>query len=51
MSAYSEPELISSTHLTNDLYKNLIDNNIEIEDYVPSPCRDISKEVRKNMKV
>ena len=27
MSAYSEPELISSTHLTNDLYKNLIDKH------------------------
>lgn len=50
MSAYFEPEQVSSTHLSNDLYKELTKNSIEIEDYVPSPCRGVSKEIREKYK-
>ena len=50
LSAYFEPEQVSSSHLTNDLYTELAKNDIEIVDYVPAPCRGVSKEVRDKYK-
>ena len=50
LSAYFEPEQVSSSHLTNDLYTELTKNDIEIVDYVPAPCRGVSKEVRDKYK-
>ena len=50
MSAYFEPEKISSTHLTKDLFEILTKEGFEIEDFVPSPCRGISKEIRTKYK-
>lgn len=50
MSAYCDPEQISSSHLTDDLYDAFSKSNIYVEDYVPTPCRGISKEVRNKFK-
>ncbi|WP_083262996.1 glycosyltransferase family 4 protein [Merdimonas faecis] len=50
MSAYCDPEQISSSHLTDDLYDAFSKSNICVEDYVPTPCRGISKEVRSKFK-
>lgn len=50
MSAYFEPEKISSTHLAKDLFEVLTKEGFEIEDFVPSPCRGIPKETRTKYK-
>ena len=50
MSAYCDPEQISSSHLTDDLYDAFSKNDISVEDYVPTPCRGVSKEVRNKYK-
>lgn len=50
LSPYYEPEKVSSSHLTNDLTRAFVDNGFCIENYVPSPTRGISEEVRKEYK-
>ena len=47
MSPYYLPEQISSTHLTSDLTVGFINQGFTIENYVPTPCRGISEEIRK----
>ena len=50
LQAYSDPERVSSTHLTNDLYEALENAGIQSEIYVPTPSRGIDKETRKKYK-
>lgn len=47
MPPYYLPEQISSTHLTSDLTVGFINQGFIIENYVPTPCRGISEEIRK----
>ena len=47
---YYEPEQISSSYLTKDLEEAYVNAGFEIEIYVPTPTRSISKEVRKQYK-
>lgn len=47
MPPYYLPEQISSTHLTSDLTVGFINQGFTIENYVPTPCRGISEEIRK----
>ena len=50
LSSYCAPEQVSSSHLTADLNKAFVEAEFIIEDYVPSPSRGISKEVREQYK-
>ena len=50
LSAYCFPEQVSSSHMSQDLNDTLFDNGFVIENYVPSPCRGISKEIRNQYK-
>lgn len=50
MSPYYWPEKISSTHLSNDLYEAYCAAGFTIENYVPTPIRGVSKEVRTKYK-
>ena len=50
LSAYCFPEQVSSSHLTVDLNRALFDAGFTYENFVPSPCRGISKEERKKYK-
>lgn len=47
LSPYCLPEQESSTHLTNDLTAAFLANGITIENYVPTPTRGVSNEVRR----
>lgn len=47
MPPYYLPEQIASTHLTLDLTEGFVNKGYMIENYVPVPCRGISKETRK----
>ena len=50
MSAYYAPERISSSHLTADLTRAYLAAGFTIENYVPTPTRGVSKEVRAKYK-
>ena len=45
--AYFQPEQMSSSFLSDSLYKTFSDNCIEIVVYTPTPTRGISKELKK----
>ena len=48
--AYFYPEQISSSHLDDDMHQAFVDAGMQIELYAPTPCRDVSDEVRKEYK-
>lgn len=50
LSSYYEPERVSSSHLSDDLDEALIKNGWTIENFVPTPTRGVSKEVRQKYK-
>ncbi len=50
LSPYCDPEQVSSSHLTSDLNEAFIDAGFTIENYVPTPTRGVSKEVREKYK-
>lgn len=50
LSAYCEPEQVSSSHLTSDLNDAFVAAGFTIENYVPTPTRGVSKEVRDKFK-
>lgn len=47
---YYSPEQVASSHLTNDVNEAFVQAGFTIENYVPSPSRGVSKEVRKQYK-
>ena len=47
---YFYPEVVSGTHLADDLYKHLSECGIEMEIYSPSPSRGVSKTTREKYK-
>lgn len=50
LSAYCSPEQVSSSHLSKDLTEAFLANGITVENYVPTPTRGVSKEVREKYK-
>lgn len=50
LSPYCYPERVSSSHLSSDLSTAYIKAGIMVENYVPTPTRGVSKEVRKKYK-
>ncbi len=50
LSPYFFPEQVSSSHMTKDLDKELFQVGYTTENYVPTPCRGISKELREKYK-
>ena len=44
------PEQVSSSHLSKDLTEAFLSNGITIENFVPTPTRGITKEVRERYK-
>ena len=50
MSPYSYPEQVSSSQLSKDLNDAYSQEDIVIENYVPTPSRGISREVRRKFK-
>lgn len=50
LSAYYEPEQISSTHLSKDLKEAYLRAGFTTENYVPTPTRGVSDEVRAKYK-
>ena len=50
LSAYCFPEQESSTHLTDDLYEAYEKAGFYVENYVPTPTRGVSDEVRNKYK-
>ena len=50
LSPYYFPEQVSSSHLTKDLTAAFITNGITIENYVPTPTRGVTDEVRRKYK-
>lgn len=50
LSPYCDPEQVSSSYLTNDLNESFVTAGFTIENYVPTPTRGISKEVRDKYK-
>lgn len=50
LSAYHAPEQISSSHLTEDLAKAYLAAGFTVENFVPTPTRGVSKEVRNQYK-
>lgn len=50
LSAYHAPEQVSSSHLTADLNDAYLAAGFTIENYVPTPTRGVSKEVRAKYK-
>ena len=50
LSPYCSPEQVSSSHLTKDLTTAFITNGITIENYVPTPTRGVTPEIRKKYK-
>ena len=50
MSAYCHPEQMASAHLSHDLNEAYRDADFYTENYVPTPSRGISKEIRKKYK-
>lgn len=47
MPPYYLPEQISSTHLTSDLTEGFVNQDWTVVNIVPTPCRGISEETRK----
>ena len=50
LSAYCDPEQVSSSHLTKDLQAAYLAAGFTIENFVPTPTRGVSKEVREKYK-
>lgn len=50
LSPYYAPEQISSSHLTRDLNEAYIRADITVENYVPTPTRGVSDEIRAKYK-
>ncbi len=50
LSPYYYPEQVASSHLSRDLDEALFIHDFVIENYVPTPCRGISKEEREKYK-
>ncbi len=50
LSPYFYPEQVSSSHMTRDLNEKLFRSGYTIENYVPTPSRGITKEVRDKYK-
>lgn len=50
LSAYCDPEQVSSSHLTTDLNEEFINAGFTIENYAPTPTRGVNKEVREKYK-
>lgn len=50
LSAYCTPEQVSSSHLSKDLTEAFLSNGITIENFVPTPTRGVTEEVRKRYK-
>lgn len=50
LSPYSFPEEVSSSHLSKDLNSAFFEAGVVVENFVPTPSRGISKEVRKKYK-
>lgn len=50
MSSYCVPEQVASTHLTKDLQEAYLKNDFTIVNYVPTPTRGVSDEVREKYK-
>ena len=50
LSGYFYPEQISSTHLSKDLNEAYLKEGFTFVNYVPTPTRGISEEVRKEYK-
>lgn len=50
LSPYCDPEQVSSSHLTTDLNEAFYEAGFTIENFVPTPTRGISKEVRDKYK-
>ena len=50
LSSYYEPEQISSSHMSSDLENAYMDADIVIENYVPTPTRGVTDEVRREYK-
>ncbi len=48
--AYYYPEHAASSYLGDNIREALCDNGYDVEIFVPTPCRGISPEVRKNYK-
>ena len=48
--SYYLPEQISSSHLTKDLEEAYINSGCIIENFVPTPTRGVTKEIRKKYK-
>lgn len=47
LSSYFFPEQVSSTHLTKDLHEAYLDAGFKLVNYVPTPTRGVSAEVRR----
>ena len=43
--AYFEPEIAASMYLTMNLLEEMANNNIEVDVYVPTPTRGVTKEI------
>ena len=50
LAAYFKPEVISSSHLENDLLKEFTKNGIKVQVLCPVPSRNCSAELRKKYK-
>ena len=50
LSGYFYPEQVSSTHLSKDLNEAYMKAGFDFVNYVPTPTRGISEEVRKEYK-
>ena len=50
LSPYCFPEQVSSSHLSRDLNAAYADAGIVIENYVPTPTRGVTKEIRQKYK-
>ena len=50
LSAYYAPEQVASSHLTRDLNEAYLRAGFTIENFVPTPCRGVTDEVRREYK-
>lgn len=50
LSPYCFPEQVSSSHLTKDLTEGFANADFYIENYVPTPTRGVSEEIRREYK-
>ncbi len=47
LNTYCFPEQVSGSHLGSDLYQAYADAGFTIEEYVPTPCRNVDENTRK----